>query len=49
MLGVRSIITDGTSAHRQMAVYERALDEGAEQPEAVREVVDFLIAETLNF
>ncbi len=47
--GVRSIIADGTSAHRQMAVYDAALAGGAEQPDAVREVVDFLIDETMNF
>lgn len=47
--GVRSIIADGTSAHRQMAIYEAALAEGAEQPDAVRQVVDFLIEETVSF
>jgi carboxylate-amine ligase len=47
--GIRSIIADGTSAHRQMAVYEAALAEGAEQPDAVRRVVDFLIEETVRF
>jgi carboxylate-amine ligase len=47
--GVRSIIRDGTSAHRQMAVYDAALEAGAEQPDAVRKVVDFLIDETVNF
>jgi carboxylate-amine ligase len=47
--GVRSIMAEGTSAHRQMAIYEEALATGAEQQEAVRNVVDFLIDETLNF
>ncbi|MDJ0767881.1 MAG: carboxylate-amine ligase [Ilumatobacter sp.] len=49
LLGVRSIMTDGTSAHRQMAVYEECLADGADQQEAVRRVVDFLIDETVNF
>ncbi len=46
---IRAILADGTSAHQQMAVYERALADGAEQADAVREVVDFLIEETVNF
>ena len=37
----------GTSAHRQVQVYEEALEEGAEKPEALKAVVDFLIEETL--
>ncbi len=49
LYGVRSIMAEGTSAHRQVAVYEAALAEGAEPAEAVRKVVDFLIAETVNF
>lgn len=47
--GVRSIMEDGTSAHRQIAIYEDALVGGAERQEAVRAVVDFLIDETVNF
>ena len=47
--GIRSIITDGTSAHRQVAVFDAALAIGAERREALRDVVDFLIAETVNF
>jgi carboxylate-amine ligase len=46
--GVRSIMNDGTSAHRQMAVYEQALAAGADEQEALRGVVDFLIEETVN-
>ncbi len=47
--GIRSIMADGTSAHRQLAVYEAALAAGADRREAVRDVVDFLIEETVNF
>ena len=47
--GVRSIMDHGTSAHRQIAVYEDALAGGAERQEAVQTVVDFLIDETVNF
>jgi carboxylate-amine ligase len=47
--GLRSIMEHGTSAHRQTAVYEKALADGAEQEEAVRKVVDFLIDETVAF
>ncbi len=47
--GVRSIMTGGTSAHRQLAVYDAALAAGAEHPEALRQVVDFLIDETVRF
>ena len=49
LLGVRAIIESGTSAHRQLATYERAIDAGAESSEALREVVDFLIDETVTF
>jgi carboxylate-amine ligase len=43
----REILRRGTSAHRQLAVYRQALDAGAEKPEALRRVVDFLLEETL--
>lgn len=49
LYGIRSIMTGGTSAHRQIAVYDEALADGAEREEAVRRVVDFLIDETVNF
>jgi len=49
LYGIRSIIADGTSAHRQVAVYEEALAAGADKDEAIRRVVDFLIEETVNF
>ena len=47
LLGVRSIVETGTSAHRQLAVYEKALAEGADADEALKLVVDFLIEETV--
>jgi carboxylate-amine ligase len=44
----RSIVAEGTSADRQRGVYEKALADGAAKPEALREVVDHLIAETVE-
>lgn len=43
----RQIVTEGTSATRQLAVYERKLAEGASTEAALRAVVDFLVDETL--
>ena len=43
---VRTILDRGTSADRQLAVYQRALSEGATPREALHAVVDHLIAET---
>ena len=43
----RDILARGTSAHRQLAVYAEAIEAGAEPEEALRAVVDFLIAETV--
>ena len=40
------ILERGTSAHRQVAAYERALADGASQSEALKAVVDLLIEET---
>jgi carboxylate-amine ligase len=44
----RTIVTEGTSAHRQLAVYEEALSAGAETDEALKSVVDHLIEDTLH-
>ncbi len=44
----REIVTRGTSAHHQIAVYEKAMAEGAEDREALAVVVDWLAAETLR-
>ncbi len=43
----RMILERGTSADQQVAVYEQATKNGAEHREALIEVVDFLIEETL--
>lgn len=43
---VRSICADGTSAHRQRAAYAAALDAGKSEDDALKAVVDHLIAET---
>jgi carboxylate-amine ligase len=45
VLQARRIAREGTSADRQRAVYEKAIAEGAEPPEALRNVVDALIGE----
>ncbi|MEE4185883.1 MAG: carboxylate-amine ligase [Gammaproteobacteria bacterium] len=42
----RTILADGTSAHRQIRAYEQALADGADAHEAVRAVVRHLVAET---
>ncbi len=43
----RQILKRGTSAHRQVAVYEAALKDGADKRQALEKVVDFLIEETV--
>ncbi len=42
----REILARGTSAHRQLVVFERALSAGAPRADALAAVVDWLIAET---
>jgi carboxylate-amine ligase len=44
----RDIIAEGTSAHRQLACYKKALDAGASTKEALDAVVDYLIEDTLS-
>jgi carboxylate-amine ligase len=44
---LRTILERGTSAHRQLEVYRAALDEGADEDEAGRAVIDWLRAETV--
>ena len=44
----RTIVSRGTSAHRQVEVYREARDGGAEKADALKAVVDFLIAETVR-
>ncbi|HIP79076.1 MAG TPA: carboxylate-amine ligase, partial [Kiloniellaceae bacterium] len=43
----RDILNRGTSAHRQIATYDAAIAAGADKREALAQVVDFLIAETV--
>ena len=44
----RAIVERGTSANRQIARFNRLMSEGASREEALRGVVDHLIAETLG-
>jgi carboxylate-amine ligase len=44
---LRTILENGTSADRQLAVYKRARDEGADDKEALQAVVDHLCRETV--
>jgi carboxylate-amine ligase len=44
----RTIVAHGTSADRQVARFNRGLADGASREEALRGVVDGLIAETLS-
>jgi carboxylate-amine ligase len=46
VLHAREIIARGTSAHRQLAVFEEALSADASYDDALAAVVDWLIAET---
>ena len=43
----REIRKRGTSAHRQLAIYEQAVKDGADSSEALIKVVDWLIEESL--
>ena len=45
----RRIIKRGTSAHRQIAVYESSLEKGESAETATVKVVQWLIRETINF
>ncbi len=44
---MRTIVNEGTSAHRQLATYRAALEDGAGEREALQTVVDHLIEDTL--
>jgi len=48
VVAAREIIRRGTSAHRQLAVYQAVIDKGGEEREALNAVVDWLITETLH-
>jgi len=43
----RTIVGEGTSAHRQIATYEAALEGGASEHEALQSVVDELIVDSM--
>jgi carboxylate-amine ligase len=43
---LRRIPARGTSAHRQLAIFEQARRDGASDSAALRAVVDWLVAET---
>jgi carboxylate-amine ligase len=45
---IKDIVAGGTSADRQRSVFENALADGADNTEALREVVDHLIVETVG-
>lgn len=44
----RTIVAEGTSAHRQLATYREAIDSGAGEHEALTAVVDGLIVDTMH-
>ena len=46
--GVHDILTRGTSAHRQLRDYELERASGASDEEALKAVVDTLIADTIE-
>jgi carboxylate-amine ligase len=48
VLHAREILARGTSAHRQLALYDRALADGLSHSDALAAVVDWLIAETVR-
>ena len=44
----RTIVAGGTSANRQIATYNRLVSQGAAHEDALRGVVDHLIAESFD-
>ncbi len=44
----RNIIKRGTSAHRQISIFNDAIDNGKSQDDALNSVVDWLISETMR-
>ena len=45
----KTIVKRGTSAHRQLNVYNSALEKGMPHEQAIKKVVDWLRKETLNY
>lgn len=48
IMGLRDILLNGTSAHNQINQYHKALDKGNNQEQALRQVVDWLIEQTVK-
>jgi glutamate---cysteine ligase / carboxylate-amine ligase len=48
VLHAREILARGTSAHRQLSIYNRALADGASRDDALAAVADWLIEETVR-
>jgi carboxylate-amine ligase len=46
VIRAREIVAQGTSAHRQVSVYDQALADGASEMEALKAVVDLLVEES---
>ena len=45
---LHEIIKGGTSAHRQLAIYKQSLERGKSKQDALNDVVDMLIKETVS-
>jgi len=45
---MRTIVRDGTSAHRQLSTYRSAIEDGATEREALEAVVDHLVVDTMH-
>ena len=45
---IETILREGTSADRQIRVFDKAINEGATQEEALRAVVDHILEETIE-
>ena len=48
IIGLRNILEEGTSAHSQIKLYNSALESGATKEQALRDVVDWLIRQTVK-
>ena len=46
VMAARDILKEGTSAHRQIAVFDQCKEAGVDDEDALKSVVDWLIAET---
>ncbi len=48
IMGLRDILVNGTSAHNQTNIYHKAMDQGVDSNKALRQVVDWLIDQTVK-